>query len=405
MSSARKLFGEVFTPAWLVKDMLNKLPEDVWTNPHLRWLDPCVGTGQFPSIIIEKLMDGLIDYEPDEDKRHKHIMENMIYVCEIQEKSILIYKNLFSPEYNLNIFHGSFLSEDFNFHMKHEWGIEKFDVIIGNPPYQKLKGGNKKSQAIWPMFVERGLELCQEGGLFSMIHPSGWRNVSGHFKNIQDQILKRQVVYLEMHDTKDGIKTFGATTTYDWYVIRNLRQNGIFTEIRCIDGSTTKRCLDEYEFVPGAMFDEIFSLIAKKGEESVNILHSYSAYETRKPFMSEEKTDEYKYPVVYTCPASGEINLWWSSTNKNGHFGVPKVIWSNGAGSSVHFDFDGKFGLTQFAYGIVDSQENLDGIQKAMCSEKFINLMKGCSFNGVHRYNRKIIALFRKDFWKEFVDE
>jgi hypothetical protein len=36
----KKLFGEVFTPIPLIEEMLDKLPEEVWTNPDLKWLDP-----------------------------------------------------------------------------------------------------------------------------------------------------------------------------------------------------------------------------------------------------------------------------------------------------------------------------------------------------------------------------
>ena len=64
----------------------------------------------------------------------------------------------------------------------------------------------------------------------------------------------------------------------------------------------------------------------------------------------------------------------------------------------------GDYGLTQFAYAIVDSVENLEKIKTAMTTPEFIGLMKSCTFNTPHKYNHKVIALFRKDFWKEFVD-
>ena len=44
----KKKFGEVMTPLELVKSMLNKLPQDVWSNPNLKWLDSCNGTGPYP---------------------------------------------------------------------------------------------------------------------------------------------------------------------------------------------------------------------------------------------------------------------------------------------------------------------------------------------------------------------
>ncbi len=90
-----KKYGEVFTPLSLVNEMLDKLPKEVWSNPHLKWLDPANGIGNFPVIIVKNLMEGLKEWQPDDELRLKHILENMIYVCELQPKNMLIYLQLF----------------------------------------------------------------------------------------------------------------------------------------------------------------------------------------------------------------------------------------------------------------------------------------------------------------------
>ena len=73
------------------------------------------------------------------------------------------------------------------------------------------------------------------------------------------------------------------------------------------------------------------------------------------------------------------------------------------ASAGVATDINGEFGLTQFTYAIVDKTENLEKIKKAMISERFIKNIMGYRDNVNHKYNRKIIATFRKDFWKEFI--
>jgi hypothetical protein len=402
----KKKFGEVMTPIWLVEEMLDKLPQDVWTNPDLKWLDPCNGCGIFPSIVVKRLMAGLSEWEPNEDMRYKHIMENMIYVCELQAKNMFLYLCAFDPEdtFLLNIFHGSFLSEDFDFHMKHEWGIEKFDVIIGNPPYQELKEGNKKSQAIWQFFVEKGINILIENGYFSMIHPSSWREPFGIYKKAQSLLKNKELIYLEMHSVKDGIRNLLATTSYDWYILKNSNKR-IKTEIKTTEGHTEFYDVRDLEFIPNAMIEEINNLVANKDDEKVNGIHERTAYGNDKSWMSREMERNFVYPCVYTSLKDGAINILYSSTNKNGHFGIPKVFWSNGAGTSVHIDANGKYGLTNFAYGIHDTHENLHMIKKAMENEKFIKMMSLCSLGLINKYNFKIISLFRKDFWKEFVDE
>ena len=48
--------GEVFTPRWLVDDMLNKFPEDAWL-PEKTWLEPAAGDGNFVERIIERRIE------------------------------------------------------------------------------------------------------------------------------------------------------------------------------------------------------------------------------------------------------------------------------------------------------------------------------------------------------------
>jgi len=48
-----KTMGEVMTPIELVEEMLDTLPYEVWTNPNLKWLDPCNGVGTFLSVVVK----------------------------------------------------------------------------------------------------------------------------------------------------------------------------------------------------------------------------------------------------------------------------------------------------------------------------------------------------------------
>lgn len=54
-----KQTAEVFTPNSLVRDMLNKLPREAFTDPNKSFLDPTCGDGQFlAEIVIRKVMNG-----------------------------------------------------------------------------------------------------------------------------------------------------------------------------------------------------------------------------------------------------------------------------------------------------------------------------------------------------------
>ena len=76
----KKKFGEVFTPIPLINEMLDKLPQEVWINPDLKWLDPANGMGNFMIIIYFRLNEGLKDIFMNDEVRKKHILENMLYM-------------------------------------------------------------------------------------------------------------------------------------------------------------------------------------------------------------------------------------------------------------------------------------------------------------------------------------
>jgi hypothetical protein len=97
---------------------------------------------------------------------------------------------------------------------------------------------------------------------------------------------------------------------------------------------------------------------------------------------------------------TGEPILWYSNRNDRGHFGLPKVIFASGVGSGIFVDKKGEFATTEFASSIVDDDINiLEKIKAALSSDKFLQLI---GKTGSDKYNRKIISLLRKDFWKDF---
>lgn len=277
----------------------------------------------------------------------------------------------------------------------------KFDVIIGNPPYQ-LQVGPNKTQAIWHKIVEKSIKQLKDSGTMTMIHPDAWRSPGGIFESTKKLLLSKTIVSLEMFDESQGMKTFGAATPYDVYTLINEPNlDNKKTRVVGSDGVEIEKDLTNMDYIPNGSFELFDKLIAKPNEEKVEVLYSRSMYGSDKENMSPEKVGEFKYPCVYTTTKDGSINFWYSSIRKE-HFDVPKVIWSNGMAPSVVIDKKGQYGLSQFAYAIVDKPENLEMIQKAMESKKFLELMQNSQGKN-QKYNRRVISLFRKDFWKEFV--
>ena len=198
------------------------------------------------------------------------------------------------------------------------------------------------------------------------------------------------------------MKIFGAETRFDFYILSNKKCYSE-TLIKCQDGTFESLNLSNMDFIPNGMFKMFESLIAKDSDERVRVI-SDSSYHTQRPHLCKNDDMDFKYPCVYTVKSGDILTLWYSNTNSNGHFGIPKMIWSNfrisSAGSFI--DSAGVFGLTQFSYAIVDDEDTLIKIKKAFDTSKFRRMMETCSVSDMS-INRKVIATFRKDFWKEFI--
>ena len=317
----------------------------------------------------------------------------------------------------------------------------KFDVVIGNPPYQAPKERKDKNskdgacgKSLWKNFVVKSMSLVKENGHIALIHPSLWRKPENA---LFSEFKARDLIYVEMHSLDDGIKTFRASTAYDWYILKNSKYNGK-TIIKDINGNVELVDISDFNCIPSASLELFQKLLAKNGEEKCEVIFSYSTYETRKPWMSdkqspqkllakngEEKCEviyarssygsdkawmsdkqspEFKFPCVYMNTKEKGMQFWYSKTNKNGHFGKKKVIISeNGGFLGIYNDYKGEYGLTQFMFGItINSKKEGEQLSKSIQSEEFKEIWKATQWMSNHREWRTF-KYFRKDFWKEFV--
>jgi len=395
--TAIKTRGEVFTPQNIINEMLDTLPIDVWKNPDLKWLDPCVGHGQFPISILERLMMGLKQVIPEKEERKKHILENMIYMVELHKPSIdIVNEKLEGSKYNLNIYEGSFI--DYRHFTKVELPFI-FDIIVGNPPYQHHEEGHKRTFSIWDLFVKRSSKIIREDGYLLYIHPSGWRDINGYKRHIFNYIKEHNLIYLSINSYSKGAKVFKVSTNYDFYLLQHKKTNTNITRVNDIDDILYDIDLNKWEFIPNGMFKEIEKLLST--DDRVCCINkdkcTIREYETVKKYQDEV----FKYPCVYTISIKDGITLYYSSIYRH-HTNIPKVIWSNGSGLPF-IDYEGKYMITDFGYAIVDEKENLPKILEALLNKDFKKIMSYLIFKKNTKYNCKIIALFKKDFYKDFI--
>ena len=380
-----KLYGEVFTPIKLVCEMLDKIPDEVWKNPDLKWLDPANGIGNFPVVVYYKLMESLKDkYDPGKYSGKnltlsQHIINRMLYMVELNPVNSKVCEKIFhmiDSESTPNIITGSFITGDMYGDNNIITFDNKFNVIIGNPPFQYKKGGEKKSQPLWHNFIKKSIEYLEDDGYLSFINPTAWHAPNGNFKNILDIFKKNNLIYLNTNGFSQ--KEFNVGTAYDYYVLQK-NTNYDKTIINDIDNKDHIINLKLWNFIPNGGFDIFSKILSLGNEQKVKILYSSNNYETRsdrsKNPTSKNKTTKFLYYIINSITQKDGPKYIYSSIKDPSVF-VPKVIWSNGLGTYPIIDKSGEYGLTQFAYGIVDDVENLESIKKAMESTKFIDLMK-----------------------------
>jgi len=352
-SEEKDKFGEVFTPGDLIDDMLNKIPAAVWRDPSLKWLDPANGTGNFPMKVYEKLLEKLPDsYDgpagkySDEKGKKQHILKNMLYMVELNPRNVKIARKIFGAK--ANICCANFLEEEAKW--KRQFGVEKFDVIVGNPPYQsgsvrakttkKIKHDKEAlgdAKTLWPDFVKNSLELLRDSNSYLLfIHPASWIG----FKSANGEMFKtKQIVFLRFYSSVNAHKLFGSESgeiPLTYYLLKNV---GTQHDTTIYDNATnTNETFNIYEnnFVPTesiSMWNKILKITQKNG----SLKDNYSSVKGSTD-LNEKFTTKYKHPVLSII--NKDIHTEYSELNNNKN-NEKKLLLANSSMGYPIYDYFG----------------------------------------------------------------
>jgi len=170
-------------------DRIGGIPLAVWRDPDTKWLDPANGIGNFPVVAFYMLdyqlgKHGLkgFDLRGDDNKvkRRRYIVKNMLFMIELNKGNVNTSRKIFDkivPGATSNICCADSL-ELSNEKIKELFGVNKFDVIIGNPPfqaYQEASGKRGGGDELYMKFVNRSLELLKDNCYLVFVHPPSWR--------------------------------------------------------------------------------------------------------------------------------------------------------------------------------------------------------------------------------------
>lgn len=136
----------------LVKEILDQLPPHTWTDPDITFLDPAMAGGQF-ILEIERRLKAAGHSDKNIASRVWGCEERLIRVKYVQNWHKAISQNLYVRDA-----------------ITHDWGDMKFNVIVGNPPYQN---GNEKGgkSSLWRRFVVQSWNLLDSDGYMAMVVP------------------------------------------------------------------------------------------------------------------------------------------------------------------------------------------------------------------------------------------
>ena len=316
---------EVFTPPKLANEILNLLPPELWRDKSATFLDPVSKSGVFLREIAKRLDAGLYKVIPNKQERLNHIFKNQLFGIAITEiTSLLSRRSVYcsktangeysvcdsfdNPQGNIRFervehtwvnsrcaFCGASQAnyergEDLETHAYEFIHTEapeeifnmKFDVIIGNPPYQLSDGGYGRSASpIYHKFVQQAKKLNPR--FLTMITPSRWfagGKGLNEFRTemLNDDRIRKIVDFEDASECFPGVDIAGGISYFLW----ESESSGPCEVVNMHNGteSVSRRPLNEFEtFIRHGEAVQIIRKVMDKQERSMS-----EQVSSRKPF-------------------------------------------------------------------------------------------------------------------------
>jgi site-specific DNA-methyltransferase (adenine-specific) len=181
----------------------------------------------------------------------------------------------------------------------------KFDVIVGNPPYQS--GNDSKGNKLWPKFINKSNSLINEGGYLAMIVPSSWttggNNTPDRIGILRDIFSKNYVVKVNVTSALSnyfpqiGIK-------FSWFVMAK----GAAPKNTIIESDSGKVCVN---------FEKISFLPTDISNLSLNVYKKLFSRDSFDVVSFDRQKADHKSPVkTKEC----QVKHWVLGTGKDAQY-------------------------------------------------------------------------------------
>jgi site-specific DNA-methyltransferase (adenine-specific) len=346
---------EVFTPPDLANQVLDQLPASLWRNKDARFLDPCSKSGVFLREIARRLLAGLAEEIPDLQERINHIFSRQLYgiaitalTAHLTRRTVYCSKHAAGQYSIVDVFDDDAGNIVFD-RVEHTWkdgrcvfcgasqenyergeGLEshayqfihttkpeevfgkmKFDVIVGNPPYQLsdgMGGGGSSAMPLYHLFIQKAKQMAPR--YLSMIVPSRWfaggKGLDEFRKEmLNDSRIRKLIDFPIASECFPGVEIKGGVCYFLWD--RDNPGNCEVTTIQGKNSSTIERPLLENGSEVFIRFNDSITIFHKV--RSFNEATFADLISPRKPFGFASDFSNFK-----KTPFNGAVEIYANKT-------------------------------------------------------------------------------------------
>lgn len=370
----------------LVAEMLDQLPTSVWTSSTTTFFDPAIGGGQFVKE-IERRLRAAGHTEQNINKRVFGFEESDLHIRFAVNKHNLVGQYAKKP-------YDKFLELDDSM---------KFDVVIGNPPYQKeAEHGKKVNDNLWAPLTFKAWSLTKDNGHLAFITPDNWRTPTNDFRTEGKSILKEIIkpyntIAINMNEAE---RHFSVGSTISYFVVNKTINNSNITNVTSLWGKSVID-LNALPTIPKdlsalglSIFSKVMSASGKRWtfvQKQTKLNKSLSISEVKDATHTVQLFDSFGGKAIKFCDKEGED-----------HFS-PKAMISYVGKYSVMVD-NGDVTPAQHVHRQIIKSSEIDGARTQLESKLYKFIIEG---NRANQYIEKHIPnmMPQLDMSKKWTDE